>query len=212
MKGKDVPLSWKYPPWKNLRGNSLRRVLIAVSLTLLPAMWLVAGCSSPEASPGSSFSGEITLCRKISRKSGRPIGVADEFKAAKKSYVNALVEFNDVRPDRDYTVHLVWVRPDGKDLFMKYAEVRQTALSEQEYQTVISWLDAEDLHKVRRDTVVTADQQFDLKTRLNISTKKNRTPGLYHFRVYLDRRFYLEKPFTVISDPIPDDPDPGPVS
>lgn len=186
---------------------------LLVSLLFATFLLLLSGCTSEEVKQMENaslsgensddvFSVETTLCRKVGRKSGRRIGAGDEFKVTKKSYVRAFVDFENVNPDRPYTVHLVWIRPDGKEMFRKYADVRQNQLGEGEYQTVINWLSAEDLHKVKSDTLLSPEPDFSLATRFNISEKKTREPGLYHFRVYLDRRLLLEKAFTVIGPPI----------
>jgi len=179
------------------------------SLLLMAAGLLLFGCTSEEVqqmknneaageSPDGAFSVETILCRKVSRKSGRRIGSGQEFKVTKKSYVRAFVDFENVNTDRPYTVHLAWIRPDGKEMFRKYADVRQQQLQDDQFQTVISWLSAEDMHKVKSDTLLTSEPDFTLETRFNISSRKNREPGLYHFRVYLDRRLLLEEPFTVL--------------
>nr|MEE4269067.1 hypothetical protein [Candidatus Krumholzibacteria bacterium] len=193
----------------------------AFLLLLLSALWLVTGCSSDEAremalvsgqpregslvldssaqeSPSmAGFSAEITLCRKVSKRSGRPIGEDVVFHPAARSYVNALVDFRGVKEDRTYVIHLVWVRPDGKDVFRKYVEVVPTISENGERQTLVTWLDAEKLHKVKRDTVAAEGAEFQLQTRLNISNKRARDPGQYALRVYLDRRFLGEKTFEV---------------
>jgi len=179
--------------------------LLVFSLLLL----LLAGCSSEEVKQvraaqmgetlaDDAFSVETTLCRKVSRKSGRRIGVGDEFKVRKKSNVRALVDFNNVKTDRPYTVHLSWIRPDGREMFRKFAEVRQYQAADGQFQTVINWLKAENLHYVKADTLLSDQPEFTLETKFNISEKKAREPGLYHFRVYLDRGLLLEEPFTVI--------------
>jgi len=147
-----------------------------------------------------AFSVAVTLCRKVGSKSGRRIGAGHEFKMSKKSYVRAFVDFANVKVERPYTVHLVWIRPDGREMFRKYAEVRQRATGSAEYLTVIKWLDAEDLHKVKTDTLVMTEPDFTLDSRFNISLKKEREPGLYHFRVYLDRALLSEDPFTVMDN------------
>ncbi len=151
-----------------------------------------------ELLPDDPFSVEATLCRKVSRKSGRRIGVGHEFKVGKKSSVRALVDFANVQAGRPYTVHLAWIRPDGREMFRKFAEVRQIRMAEDEYRTVINWLKAEDLHYMKADTLLSGAPEFLLESRFNISEKKAREPGLYHFRVYLDRGLLLEEPFTVI--------------
>ena len=184
-----------------------------ISLFLLAAVLLFSGCTSDEVqqmeknqisgeNADDSFSVETTLCRKVSRKSGRRIGAGEEFKVTKKSSVLAFVDFENVKPQRPYTVHLVWIRPDGKEMFRKYADVRQVEMGEGEFQTVINWLDAENMHKVKSDTLLTSEAEFTLETSFNISEKKAREPGLYHFRVYLDRRLLLEKPFTLVGPPV----------
>ncbi len=180
---------------------------------LFAAMLLFSSCTSEEVQQyqanldsvenlEATFDAEITLCRKIGRKSGRRIGVGREFKVSKKSYVRAFADFENVKADRPYVVHLVWIRPDGKEIFRKYARVFQDQVEEGEFRTVINWLSAKDLHKVKSDTLYSSEPDFTLETRFNISEKKARTAGLYHFRVYLDRRLLLEEAFTVFGPAI----------
>lgn len=187
--------------------NSL---FISFILVMVPV--LLAGCASEESrsltaarqgweTGADDFSLEVELCRKVSRKSGRRIGVGDEFKVTQKSYVRAFADFKNVQQDRDYTVHLVWIKPGGKELFRKFVEVRQTEVAEG-YSTVINWRDAEDILKVKSDTLVTEAPEFTLPIKYNISAKKKRMPGEHHFRVYLDRALVLEKAFHVIG-PVP---------
>ena len=143
------------------------------------------------------FDATVTLCRKVGTKSGRRIGAGNEFDMTEKSYVRAFADFTHVKTDRPYTVHLAWIRPDGREMFRKFAEVRQHTVEANRFRTVINWLDAEDLHKIQSDTLLTDEPDFTLETRFNTSLKKERDPGLYHFRVYLDRALLLEEPFTV---------------
>ncbi len=175
---------------------------------VLTALLLVTGCTSDETKqaqavlaadeiPTDAFAVTTTLCRKVGRKSGRRIGAGHDFKVAMKSYVRALVDFQNVKPDRVYTVHLVWIRPDGREMFRKYAEVRQAATGSAEYQTQIDWLNAEDLHKIKSDTTKTEVPNFTLASRFNISTGRERELGQYQFRVYLDRRLLSTETFTV---------------
>jgi len=178
-------------------------------LGLLAAILLpMSGCASEEvkqvraaaldeASAEDAFTLTATLCRKVGSKSGRRIGVGSEFTMTKKSYVRAFVDFGNVKPDRPYTVHLAWIRPDGREMFRKYAEVRQNTGDAGDFRTVINWLDAEDLHKVKSDTLMNTEPGFILESRFNTSLNKEREPGLYQFRVYLDRALLLEEPFTV---------------
>jgi len=189
--------------------NAKQNILL---LTLLSALVLTAGCTSEEArsvaltqagvgseSPEASsrFDTQVTLCRKLSKKSGRPIGAGEIFQITSKSYVNALVEFSAVEQERTYVVHLVWIKPGGREMFRKYIEVRQAPVPEGRHRAVVTRLDATELHDVKRDTLFSAKPEFSLNTRLNISTAKNRIPGPYLFEVYLDRRLLLRESFVV---------------
>jgi hypothetical protein len=45
------------------------------------------------------------------------------FPVRDESYIRAEAVLHHVRPQRTYSVHLVWIRPDGRELFRRYAEV-----------------------------------------------------------------------------------------
>ncbi len=152
------------------------------------------------AADSTAFGVDVTLCRKIGRKTGRRIGVGTSFRMSEKSRVQAMVDFTNVTAGKDYTVHLVWIRPDGREMYRRFAEVRQEAVAAETFRTVVRWLDAEDLHKVRADTLAGAAPQFTLDSRLNTSLSKQREPGEYLLRVYLDRRLLREDPFTLTQD------------
>jgi hypothetical protein len=51
------------------------------------------------------------------------------FEIRDESHVRARVTLRNVRPERTYAVHLVWVRPDGRELFRRYAELTRTLVS-----------------------------------------------------------------------------------
>ena len=141
-------------------GENFLKSYVVVFCLLAAALLMWSGCSSEEvqqvraASSGlapadDAFSASVTMCRKIGSKSGRRIGAGHEFIMSEKSYVRAFVDFANVKAGRPYTVHLAWIRPDGKEMFRKYVEVRQGEAEEGEFATVINWLDAEDLHKIK---------------------------------------------------------------
>jgi hypothetical protein len=155
-----------------------------------------AQMSAGEATRDSTFDATVTFCRKIGKKSGKRIGVGDRFQTAQKRYVHGLVDFHNVRPGRTYAVHLVWIRPDGREMFRRYAEV----LAEQDsdgYVTVIDWKQAEDLGYLKTERCVSSEPAFTLSSRFNVSYSRQRIPGEYIFRVYLDRRLLMERGFTL---------------
>lgn len=151
------------------------------------------GPSEADASTGRC-SAEVTLCRKVGKKSGKRIGVGNRFTSDKKSYVYAFVDFSGAEPGKTYSVHLVWIKPGGKEMYRKYAEV--TLVEEAAgYQTHIRWRKAEEFGYLKEEAQTAATPSFSLSTRLNASTKKEREFGTYAFRVYLNRELYRDVTF-----------------
>ena len=192
-------------------------IRMLLGMILLAGLALLAGCESREAQewpigqsalavdapPDSGlFNAEVTFCRKVGKKSGKRIGIARNFQPAQKRSVSALVDFSNVQRGRLYAVHLAWIRPDGKEMFRRYAEVTLVAAGESEgFETVIDWKKAENLHYLKQNSQTSATAEFTLSTRLNISHSRQREPGDYLLRVYLDRRLLLEEMFTLEAAP-----------
>ncbi len=153
---------------------------------------------NPQDRPDTTgfFDAEITFCRKIGKKSGKRIGTAQHFKTAEKRYVHGLVDFRNIRPHRLYAVHLVWIKPGGREIFRRSAEVVTEPVADG-YETVIRWKKAEDLAYLKEERRGSRQSAFTLGSRLNISHSRQRIPGDYLMRVYLDRRLLLEKKFTL---------------
>jgi len=157
-----------------------------------------AYATNPHDGPDTTgfFDAEITFCRKIGKKSGKRIGTAQHFQTAEKRYVHGLVDFHNIRPHRLYAVHLVWIKPGGREIFRRYAEVVTEPIADG-YETVIRWQKAEDLAYLKEERRGSPQSAFTLGSRLNISHSRQRIPGDYLMRVYLDRRLLLEKKFTL---------------
>ncbi len=176
-------------------------------LLLMELLAGLAGCeqdavrrvrNGEACSAADSFRAEVTFCRRVSRRSGQRLGVGHEFRIAEKSYVRAFVDFAGVQPQRTHSVHLVWIRPDGQELFRKYAEISLAPL-EKGYKARVCWLDAED-HVYRREEEQTAAGPiFSLDSSLDISADRSRDPGEYRLRIYWNRELLLEEPFTVLT-------------
>jgi hypothetical protein len=156
-----------------------------------------------------------------------------------ESHVKAEVNLYNPRPDRTYSVHLAWIRPDGREIFRRYAEVtrhlvrlpegvapdstgvlprdvmrelegrfgtedaariaRHLARDPEVAVPVneVVYRKAVDLGYESRRRRVDADERLNVDSRLNISREKQRDPGAYLLRVYLDRRLLSETPFTI---------------
>jgi hypothetical protein len=185
----------------------MRVKTLACNFLLVGLLVALAGCEQDSvrrfraegtSTASDSFRAEVTLCRRVSRRGGQFLGVGHEFRIAEKSYVRAFVEFTGVTLQRTHSVHLVWIRPDGQELFRKYAEISLAPL-EQGYQTHVCWRNAED-HGYHKDEVqTTAGPVFTLDTSLDISANRSRDAGEYRLRIYWNRELLMEEPFRVLT-------------
>jgi hypothetical protein len=177
-----------------------RRSLLA-AVAVLAAGLALGGCESDESrrmrarddTPGPALS--VELCRKVSKK-GKRQGVGSEFTIGSKSSVQAFADFTDLAPGRDYTAHLVWIRPDGRELFRRFAEFRLRG-ADGDWTADVAWKDALDLIAVRRDEVKSVTPSLTLDSTFNTSADRGRETGNWRFRVYLDRRLVREEVFTL---------------
>jgi hypothetical protein len=188
------------------------RVLFT-ALVLALATSLLAGCGQkrvadfkaaqarlaedPTALDGA-FQAEVTLSRRVSKKSKRPIGAGTEFVMKGQSRVNATVDVANVEPGEVNAFHLVWIKPGQKEMFRRYAEVK-VETSESGYRTVIQWKKAEDLAYLKEEVQEGEANGFSLRANLNTSLKREREPGTYSLRVYFNRELLLEEAFELTS-------------
>lgn len=183
-------------------GAAGRRLLVGAAFAAALAGTLATGgCESVESqrmrardeTPGPTL--QVDLCRKVSKK-GKRQGVGHEFTMGRKSSVLAFAEFTDLRPGVDYTAHLVWIRPDGRESFRRFAEFSLRG-SDGDWTADVLWKDALDLRDVRREELKATSPSVTLDTTLNTSADKEREPGTWRFRVYLDRRLVREEAFSL---------------
>jgi hypothetical protein len=116
------------------RHGTLAASTILLGLTLLG----LAGCESDDrlealafaerSAAGQDLSGtelfhpEVTLYRRYSGSTWL-VDKDHVFTVKDESHIKADVDLVHLRPDRPYSVHLVWIRPDGQELFRRHAEV-----------------------------------------------------------------------------------------
>ena len=81
---------------------------------------LEAAGDAPE--PAELFHTDVTLYRRYTGSKWR-LDKDHVFTVKDESHIKARIGFRDVRPDRTYSVHLAWIRPDGREMFRRYAEV-----------------------------------------------------------------------------------------
>ena len=146
----------------------------------------------------TAFGAEIVLCRRIGSKTGKRIAIGDSFAELpekKNRYIHAFLDVANASVGI-HQVHLVWVKPGGREMFRKSAEVT-VAAADEGFVTDVVWFDAEDLHNRKSDDPQLSPRaDFTLGTRLNVAPKKERDPGQYTIRVYWNRELAIDKPFT----------------
>lgn len=148
-----------------------------------------SGCSkrseTPVLAPDSTFvyagksagdvSATITLAdkAKVSKKTGKRLGVTRTFDIGTDEKVHAFVDLENAgaRGGRPLLLHMVWINPDRETIFQKRLEYAP------------------------------GDTTTALSSALSI-TKGKRAPGEYSFRVYLFRELIAEKFFTLRGESI----------
>lgn len=159
---------------------------------LFVALVAIQGCSSrsntpvvgedqtiiyPPKSP-NDLSATMTLCRKISKKTGKPVGAGTVFKIKEKENLRAVVDLENpfTHGSHDLMFHFDWIKPDGKSLFLKPVNLSLNDST----NTLISSISIS--HEVRE-------------------------PGEYLLKLYYFRELIAEKKFTLIAmlDPNEDD-------
>ncbi len=172
------------------------RVLAGVLLVF--ASLALAGCERGVDVEEDGLGGDVTFCRRIGSKTGKRIAIGDSFeiKEGKKyKYVHGLVDLTGIPVGAEHQVHLVWVKPGGKEMYRRFGTVFVEAADEG-FRSTVTWLDAEDLHKRRvEDPVEGALPEVTLSSRLNVSPEKERATGEYQLRVYWNRELLTEQAF-----------------
>ena len=150
-------------------------------------LWVASGCSTRMETPSAAadstmvylgktpgdIDASITFAgsSKISKKTGRRLGVKDVFDIGQDEKVYAFVDLANTlaRGHRELSFHLVWLDPDEDTIYKKRVEE------------------------------MAGDSMPALSSVLSLPPKR-RSPGRYLFRVYLFRELIAEKAFTVRGD------------
>ncbi len=117
------------------------------------------------------ISADITLCRKISKKTGKAIGEASVFTIADKARLSALIKIKGIEkyPNKEFKFSLKWINPEGKTFFKKQIDN------------------------------VTEKSDAEIKSSISIKPGK-RTPGLYTFQVFLIDKLIGTKSFELVEN------------
>ena len=228
--------------------------LMTGMVLLAAVIGLAGGCGTPEDGAASRHAALVAAGQADAAADLFRVAVALQHRTAggrwrtlaepvfpirDESHVKADATLEPLRPGRTYSVHLVWIRPDGREMFRRYAEVTRHEVSlplgvlpdstgalpealirqyerrwgrEQAGQLAellaadpaatvgindTVYKKAMDLQFAQHRLEVGRPARVTLDSRLDISRERERTPGAYLLRVYLDRRLLHEVPFSI---------------
>ena len=125
-----------------MNGRQCLRVLTVILMSSV--LMLTSGCETEDRQQSLShatlvaageaeaaadlFHTEVTLYRRYTGSRWR-LDKDHIFTVKDESHIKAKVSFRNVRPSRTYSVHLAWIRPDGREMFRRYAEVTRHQVS-----------------------------------------------------------------------------------
>ncbi|MCK4414153.1 MAG: hypothetical protein KAY32_11460 [Candidatus Eisenbacteria sp.] len=103
----------------------------------LAALLSLAGCEpyGAPAAPGADTASvslgagmtqaqaHLFLYRITSRETGGRLGVGRAFRVEPNRQVRAVLQFTDWDPRRDALIHIMWINPDGKEIYTKEIHV-----------------------------------------------------------------------------------------
>ena len=112
----------------------------------------------------------IILCRKVSKKTGKPIGSGTTFTIKDKANVKAIVSFEkkEIKTNEQMKFYFNWIGPDGK-LFYK-----------------------------KRIVYTTSNPSFSISNSISISPEK-RKPGTYILQVVFHKKIIAEQKFELVA-------------
>ena len=159
--------------------NTLNRITLNLFLIVL-LLQALSGCSSRNETPTISedstivyspkqqdgVSANITLCRKVGKKTGKRIGVGTVFTIMDKAKVHAFFDLENRKlfTDKKMMFHAEWIGPNGKSFYRK------------------------------RIDLLPDDSTSTIKSSISITPEK-RLAGNYLVRFFLFRELIAEKKF-----------------
>lgn len=149
------------------------------------------------------FSAEVTFCRRVGSKTGKRIEIDESFPVRdgdKYRYVYGFADVAGAPLDRDHQLHLVWIKPDGTELFRRFGTVRVAAV-EDGFRTRIVWQDAENLHdEDPEEPVVSGRPLVSVSSRIDVRPERERDLGAYTLKIYWNRELLTARSFELTAD------------
>lgn len=155
------------PPGKREPGKYLIRLFLYREL--IAEKWFYLKEYKPQIDKKIDIAANITFCKKISKKTGKKIGVGSKFKRKKTAKVSAVIDLLNRTEylNRKLRFDLEWIAPNDKPFYTKKINI-----------------DAEDLTS-------------SLKSTISIAPSK-RIKGKYLLKVYLLKKLIKEKSFELL--------------
>lgn len=114
---------------------------------------------------------DIILCKKVSKKTGKPIGADTIFTIKDRANVKAIVSFEkqEIKTNEQMKFYFNWIGPDGK-LFYK-----------------------------KRVVYTTSNPSFSISNSVSITPEK-RQPGIYTLQIVYRKKIIAEQKFELITE------------
>ena len=182
-------------------------------MVVAAAVLLVGGCEQAEVkgvreggvavlTPGE-FSAEVTFCRRVGSKTGKRIEIDEAFPVrdgSKYRYVYGFADIADVPVDTDHQLHLIWIKPDGTELFRRFGTVRVTA-ADDGFRTRLAWLDAEALNDEDVEEPISTERPLvSVSSRIDVRPERERDLGAYTLKVYWNRELLTQRSFELTAE------------
>jgi hypothetical protein len=112
----------------------------------------------------------IILCRKLSKKTGKPIGTGTIFTIKDEAKVKAIVSFEkqEIKTNEQMKFYFEWIGPDGKVFYKK------------------------------RVVYTTSNPSFSISNSISITPEK-RQPGIYTLQIVFRKKIIAEQKFELIA-------------
>jgi hypothetical protein len=116
-----------------------------------------------------TLNASIILCGKISKKTGKPIGVGNRFTIKEKAKVKAIVTFEkpEIKPNEQMKFYFKWINPEGKIFYKK------------------------------RVIYTTSNPSFSISNSISI-TPESKKPGTYTIQIVFKKKVIAEQKFELI--------------
>lgn len=144
---------------------------------------------------------DLFLYRITSRKTGERLGVARSFRVEQDRQVRSVLRLQDLQPGTELLVHVLWLNPDGKEVYTKEVRVRER-----------DWTDEALRAELESNHIVLdpSGGRFELESRYGVGpdrideelhkeeSKREFKLGTWTVRAYLYRKLILETTFELL--------------